>query len=133
VDYEYPLAAARLARERGAQQLLLVTAIGANPGSSIFYYRVKGELERAVAALGFTTLHILRPSLLLGDRAEPRPTERLAQVLGRKLSAAMAGPLRKYRPIEAQRVAQFMVQAAESDHVGSHIWESEQMAGYSGV
>jgi len=68
VDYEYPLAIAKLAISRGASHFLLVSATGANPRSAFFYNRIKGELEDAVRALGYRSLTIARPSLLLGKR-----------------------------------------------------------------
>ena len=72
VDYEYPLIAARSAAQSGARQFLIVTALGADPGSRIFYNRVKGEVERAICELPLATVHVLRPSMLLGERSEVR-------------------------------------------------------------
>src|SRR5260221_4584547 len=79
VDYEYPLAIAKAARARGASHFLLVSALGANARSSVFYNRVKGELEDAVRALGYPSVTIARPSMLVGDRQEPRFGEELAK------------------------------------------------------
>jgi uncharacterized protein YbjT (DUF2867 family) len=68
VDYEYPLIIAKAALERGASHLLLVSALGANAHSAIFYFRIKGELEEAVRALGYRSVTITRPSILIGHR-----------------------------------------------------------------
>jgi uncharacterized protein YbjT (DUF2867 family) len=68
VDYEYPLIIAKAALERGASHLLLVSALGANAHSAIFYFRIKGELEEAVRALGYRSVTIARPSILIGHR-----------------------------------------------------------------
>jgi uncharacterized protein YbjT (DUF2867 family) len=71
----------------------------------MFYTRVKGEVERDLAALGLQRLVVMRPSLLLGDRTESRPGERLAILLSRPLGALMIGPLSKYRAIDSRDVA----------------------------
>ncbi|TBR22757.1 hypothetical protein EPO15_07290 [bacterium] len=127
VDYDLPLALARKASSEGARRLFLVTANGANARSSVFYNRVKGELEEAVSALGFATVHILRPSLLLGARNESRPAEAVAQRLAPFLSPLMVGPLRRYRPIEAAAVARAMVALAAGSETGVRVHENERL------
>jgi uncharacterized protein YbjT (DUF2867 family) len=127
VDYGYPLRAARLAHEMGARQYLLVSALGANPRSSIFYNRVKGELEREISALGLQTVHIFRPSLLLGQRTEHRAAEAFFQKSASILRIIMRGPLAKYLPITAETVAQAMVHMASRNETGIHIHESNEM------
>ena len=112
VDYDYPLAFGRAACAAGVRKFLVVTAIGADPKSSIFYNRVKGEVERALADLGLPELHVFRPSLLLGERNERRPAERLAMALAKPAGALLLGRLAKYRPIDATRVARAMVNVA---------------------
>jgi len=72
VDHEYPVLAARIAKERGAKSVFLVTAVGANPNSKVFYVRTKGETERDVIALNFEHTHIFRPSVIMGKRKENR-------------------------------------------------------------
>lgn len=118
VDYAYPLALGRLAKASGAAQLLIVTAMGADPRSRIFYSRVKGDAEQALCGLGLPRLHIFRPSLLLGERQEVRAGERLAAALAPLWSAALRGPLRKYKPIAGRAVAMAMVHAAVSEEAG---------------
>ncbi len=68
VDFEYPVELARLLKVNGANQFLMVTALGADKHSKIFYNRVKGEVEDAISETGFTAIHIFRPSLLVGPR-----------------------------------------------------------------
>ncbi|CAN5496835.1 oxidoreductase [soil metagenome] len=128
VDFEYPLQSARIAARQEMERFLIVTAIGADPGSRIFYNRVKGEVEEAVRALPFESLVILRPSLLLGEREEMRPGERLAEPAMRALSPLMLGPARKYRPIEARKVAAAMVRLAKEGRQGVRIVESDEIA-----
>ncbi|WP_372987129.1 oxidoreductase [Marinobacter sp.] len=109
VDFSYALAAAKLAREQGATSLILMSAIGASSSSTIFYNRVKGELEDAVRDLDFPYLSIYHPSLLLGDRQEHRGGEELGQMAMPLVNRVLIGPLDKYRAIKAETVAEAMV------------------------
>ena len=118
VDHDYIVSFARIAKAAGAKRFMLVSAIGADAASSIFYSRVKGETERDVAALGFETLHIFRPSLLLGDRAERRPLEALGMGLAPFLNPLMLGPLRAYRSISGETLAHAMRGAATTSRTG---------------
>lgn len=128
VDRDYPLAAARLARAAGAA-FLVVTALGADPRSIFFYNRVKGELERQLIALDLPSLHIFRPSLLLGERRETRPGEELAARLSTVLSPFFRGPFAKYRPVDARAVARAMYAAAVRPSAGPvRIHESAEIA-----
>jgi uncharacterized protein YbjT (DUF2867 family) len=115
VDFEYTLAIARQAVETGATRCFLVSALGADARSSVFYNRVKGEIENALSKLPFKALHIFRPSLLLGNRQDNRPIEAIATKLSGILSGLMMGPLRPYRPIQASHVALAMQRAAGTD------------------
>jgi uncharacterized protein YbjT (DUF2867 family) len=112
VDHDYPLALGRAALKGGARKVLVVTAMGANASSRIFYNRVKGELEQDLRTLGLPELHLLRPSLLLGERTERRSGERVAMILAAPMKALLLGPLRKYRPIAASDVAEAMLNIA---------------------
>lgn len=106
VDFDANRAVARAARAAGATRAGLVSAMGADPRSRVFYSRVKGELEDAVAALGFEGLVIARPSLLLGDRSRLgqaiRPLESMGMAAGRLVGGVLP---RHYRPIAAEAVA----------------------------
>jgi len=122
VDHDYPVALAQAAAKGGARRLLVVSALGANPASRVFYNRVKGEMEADVAAAGVPRTIFFRPSLLIGPRDEVRLGERIGQIAGRVL-----GPLLgKYRPIEAELVAAAMVNAALK-RLRSGVIESEQI------
>lgn len=127
VDQAYPLELARQALAKGTGRFLIVTAMGADPKSSIFYNRVKGELEASLASLGFGSLEIFRPSLLLGDRQETRPGERIGAAIAPLLRPFLMGPLRKYRPIRAGVVAQAMFNAAQSQAQGVRIHASDRI------
>ncbi|KOQ56022.1 NAD-dependent dehydratase [Stenotrophomonas maltophilia] len=126
IDHDYPLAFARLAQAQGAQTYVLNSAAGADPRSSIFYSRVKGELERDLRALGFTSLTLVRPGLIGGERNEVRRGERLAlKVLG------VLGPVlpRAWRINPASEIAKALVEAALAPQPGEHVVASSALAG----
>ena len=124
VDHDYPLEAARLALAGGATHYLVVSAMGANAASRIFYNRVKGEVERDLRALPFRSLTIAQPSLLLGARAEFRLGEEVAKRLGWMIPG-------RYRPIEARDVAAALVRAAREDRPGVQVLESPELRAFA--
>jgi uncharacterized protein YbjT (DUF2867 family) len=128
VDFDYVVAFGRAARKAGARTFLVVSALGANQNSSIFYNRVKGEVEAVLSELGFPTLHILRPSLLLGERNEQRLGEQVASVIGRPLGHLLFGPLKKYAPIQGADVARALIQLALDPREGRFVHESHDLA-----
>ena len=115
VDHDYPLALATLGKAAGASQFLMVSALGADARSSVFYSRVKGETERDIAGIGLPKVVFMRPSILLGDRQEHRAGEKAGLLVGRLIAPLLVGPLRKYRPIAADDVAAAMLYAANYD------------------
>lgn len=127
VDYDYPLALARFAKAVGAGKFLMVSALGADPKSAVFYNRVKGEVEQEIAAVGLPAAYFFRPSLLLGPRAESRPGEKIGIAAGKLLAPLLIGGLRKYRPIHADAVAAAMVHVANHD-VHARVIESDAIA-----
>lgn len=128
VDHDAVVAFARWARRGGCATFVLCSSVGADPRSRNFYLRVKGEAEEGVAALGFERFVALRPSLILGARAERRPAEAVAQRLAPVISAALLGPLRRYRSIAADSVAAAMVAAARTREPGRFAWEHDEIA-----
>ncbi len=127
VDYEYPLTAAKSALASGARQFLLVTSLGSDLNSSMFYPRVKGEVERDICALPLPTVHVLQPSMLLGDRSEHRLGEAIGKVAMRIFQPLMLGAARKYRAIEAATVARAMITLAKQDRAGKHTHKSDEL------
>lgn len=109
IDYHYQFLVARLAAENGVPDCVLVSSPGAHPGSKVFYTRMKGELDRDVAKLGFDRLVLIKPSILQGDRTEPRLGESFGIHLMRLLSWIPG--IRRYRPIAGAVVAQAMIYA----------------------
>jgi uncharacterized protein YbjT (DUF2867 family) len=127
VDFQYPVDLARITKEHGAQQFLLVTALGANAHSSIFYNRVKGEVQEAIARIGFRACHIFQPSMLVGPRAEERAGEKIAQSV-----MQYAGFLipKKYKAIESVKVARAMIAMAGQGRTGTFTYESAELQSF---
>ncbi|KAB2927206.1 MAG: NAD(P)H-binding protein [Candidatus Contendobacter sp.] len=121
VDHIYVAELARLAAVRGVPRFVLVSAVGADPGSPVFYNRIKGRAEAAVSELPFKAVHVLRPSLLLGERPEPRPAEDWSKPFAPLWSLFLWGPFSRYRPVAAETVAARMVELAKSDREGMHV------------
>tara|TARA_R110002153_G_scaffold124543_13_gene271071 strand:- start:19228 stop:19851 length:624 start_codon:yes stop_codon:yes gene_type:complete len=110
VDFEYVHIAAQLAKAQRAISFVWISAVGANAKSSNFYLRVKGELENTIINMaGLDNAAAVRPSLLLGEREEMRPAEKLAGMLSPFLSPLLRGGLRKYKPVQAADVAAQMI------------------------
>ena len=125
VDYSYVVELARVAVRHRASQYLVVTALGADPHSRVFYNRVKGEVEEALRRFSFDGIHIFRPSLLVGRRTESRLAERMAAMFSPLVAWAFVGPLARYRPIKAHVVARAMVRTAREATRGVRVYESE--------
>jgi uncharacterized protein YbjT (DUF2867 family) len=125
VDHDYVVNSARLARQHGVRSFAVVTAVGANPRSSFFYPRVKGEVERALESLGFPSLTIVRPSFIGGERQERRPTERaFLAVLGAVNPILPAG----WRLSPAPNIARALIEAAVAATPGRHVVPSSALA-----
>jgi uncharacterized protein YbjT (DUF2867 family) len=124
VDHDYPLAVARLARRHGTPCHVLNSALGADADARFFYNRVKGELERDLAALGFASLTHVRPGLIGGQRQERRLGERVSGVV-----LALLGPVlpRRWRINPAPRIAHALIEAALQARPGVHIVSSDQL------
>ena len=125
VDHDYPLQVARIVRGRGARACALNSAMGADARSPIFYNRVKGELEDALAALGFPSLVLVRPGLIDGDRAVPRAGEARALAVSRMLRPLLP---RKWRPSRADRIADALVAAALDPPPGRSVVGAEHLS-----
>ena len=120
VDLDMVVAFSKRAREMGARHLLVVSAIGADAKSSIFYNRVKGEMEEALKAQDWPQLTIARPSLLLGERSEPRLAEKVAGGFSRLIPG-------KYHAIEACQLARALWRLALEEQDGIRVVESDEL------
>ena len=102
VDVDYVYAAAKWGKAAGVRRFVLVSSGGANEGSPSFYLRAKGQIERRVSELGFDSLQIVRPPLILGERSDTRPLERIAEAVFKLLPACVLG---KFRPLSGASIA----------------------------
>ncbi len=127
IDHDYPVRAAAVAQARGATGVFLVSAVGANADSSVFYLRTKGETEHDIIALGISRTHIFRPSQLLGQRVESRPLERFIIAVWPAIDWLLVGGVRKYRGIAGADVAHAMVSAARDGATGTSVHEWAEM------
>lgn len=125
VDHDAVLSFAQAALAAGARSFLVVSALGADSSSRVFYNRVKGEAEADLRQLGFRSLAIAQPSLLLGDRAESRPAERAAIAASRVL-APLLKPFAS-RPIEAEVVARALIAIASAPKPGTTVYPSGEL------
>jgi uncharacterized protein YbjT (DUF2867 family) len=108
IDYGMTLAGAQVAKNKGVAEVHLISAIGADVNSRIFYSRLKGEIERDLIDMNFERTLIYQPSLLIGPRSEKRIGEKIAQVLSPILDLFLVGTLQKYHSISAQELAHAM-------------------------
>ncbi|HMQ01185.1 MAG TPA: NAD-dependent epimerase/dehydratase family protein [Cyclobacteriaceae bacterium] len=127
VDFTYPYELAKICKQNGAHQYLLVSAMGADKRSMVYYNRVKGEVEEAIRDVQFEGLHIFRPSLLLGPRIEKRAGEDAAKIFYKYLGWLIP---RKYKGIEAEKVARAMLYFALQDQKGVFVHESAKLQQY---
>jgi len=123
VDVDYVYAAAKWGKAADARRFVLVSSPGANEGSPIFYLRAKGRIERCASELDFENLQIAHLPIILGERSDARPLERLAVAVFKLLPACVFG---KFRPLSGASIARAMINAARSDACGVQIYEPRE-------
>ncbi len=128
IDHDYPVLAAKMAKENGAKSVFLVTAIGANPNSSIFYTKTKGETERDIIALDFEHTHIFEPSMILGSRKEHRPMEKIFINIFSIVNPILIGNLSKYRGMDGKDIAKAINNASNNQVEKVKIYHWSEMA-----
>lgn len=109
IDYGIPVEAAKIAKQKLIDHFIVISALGANPDSKIFYNKVKGEMERDVLAQQIDETHLLRPSLIVGNRREKRLGEDIARVVMKLIGFLMPD---RYKMIHAKTIARAMLQLA---------------------
>lgn len=127
VDHDYVYELAKTCLAGGATQFIMVSALGANADSGIFYNRVKGEIERDVAALNYPAFIIVRPSLLLATRASIRTGEVIAKYLMSALAFLFIGPLKRYKAIPVETVAKAMRHYAGENLSGTRVFLNDAL------
>lgn len=116
IDHDYPVLAAELAKANGAKTVLLVSAVGANTRSNVFYTATKGKTEQDIIDWDFDHTYIFRPSMILGDRNEKRSLEKALQAIWKVINPLFIGAFKRYRGCEAENIARAMVNAANRLH-----------------
>jgi len=125
IDYGIPVNAATLSKQNGINTFVVISSLGANPKSNIFYNRTKGEMEEAVLNIGIPKTHILQPSLIGGERNERRWGEWIFKKIMILINFILIGPLKKYRSIQPIIIAECMLWLANNEHEQTRIESDE--------
>ncbi|TRZ46409.1 nucleoside-diphosphate sugar epimerase [Robertkochia solimangrovi] len=126
IDLGIPFAAARLSKSNEIPVFSVISAIGANTESRIFYNRIKGEMEKKVISMQIPHTFILRPSLITGNRKEVRTAEWISKLAMSLLNPLMAGPLKKYRSVSPEAIARTMI-SLSNDPIDKQIIENDEI------
>ena len=127
IDLGYTMEAAKIAKTKGVKQIHLISSMGANPKSKVFYSALKGEIENLIIGLKFDKTILYRPSILIGERSESRPMEKLSQQLNWLYDPLLFGRLKKYRSIKADMVATKIISEIKKNNTGVHVLDSEEI------
>jgi uncharacterized protein YbjT (DUF2867 family) len=127
IDRDLPVSLAAIAVSNGVKRIAVVSSIGAGSGSSNYYLRIKGEMEESILRLGFETISIVRPSMLLGERKERRAGEMVGKIAMKVFQPVMAGKFRKYRAIHGRDVAKAMIALLSLEGSMKRIYESDEL------
>ena len=125
IDFGIPVSAAKLCKEKRISILLIISSIGANAKSSVFYSKTKGEMEQAVLAFQVPYTYILQPSFIIGDRKEKRAGEKFGIALSKIVQPLLIGPITKYRAINADIIATAMIYLANNGFDGQFVSSEE--------
>jgi uncharacterized protein YbjT (DUF2867 family) len=109
IDYGIPVTAAKLCQKNGIPTICIISALGADEKSTVFYNRVKGEMEEAVLSMKIPNTYLLQPSLIGGKRDENRLGERAAKLIFKVLEPFFIGGLKKYKTISPDIIARCMI------------------------
>ncbi len=126
IDYGIPLAAAKLAKTNGIPKFIVISALGADAESSVFYNKVKGEMERDILALNLPEAYFLEPALLDADREEKRTFEKIAIAAFKVFNLFLVGPLKKFQSIKPEQLVIAMKKLAVSRYPDARI-ESDKI------
>lgn len=127
IDHDIPVSAAQAGIANGFKKLFLVSSVGADPSSNNFYLKLKGRTEKDIKQFPFESIHIFRPSMLLGNRKEKRTAEKAGQLLMQALSFLFIGGILKYHPVKARDVAGAMLAQSKKEQTGIHILEYREI------
>jgi hypothetical protein len=127
VDHDYPVLAAKIAKERGARSVFLVSAVAANANSNFFYIKTKGKTEEDIIDLDFSHTHIFRPSMIMGDRKENRSLEKILIKTWSIINPFLVGRTNKYRGMSGPDIAKAMINSAKKQSVKIKIYQWKEM------
>lgn len=128
VDYDYPLKIAQLLKSKNPlAQFHIISALGADSNSRVFYNRIKGEIEDSLIDINFEKLVIYRPSLILGNRDDKRPLEQIGQLIAKFLDPFITAVVPGYAGIEASKIAEIMILKSKKDFKGNVFVESDEI------
>jgi len=128
VDFDMVVDFARAARAGGTRHMIVISAVGADAGSRIFYLRTKGEMERALESLDFDRLDVVRPGLLRGARGgDRRAGERLGILVSPLLNLLLRGRLDRYAAIDAEVVAAAIAALAGRNEPGTFVHHNREL------
>ncbi|PIB39280.1 NAD(P)H-binding protein [Maribacter sp. 4G9] len=125
IDFGIPVEAARMCKANGIDTFIVISAMGADPNSTFFYNKIKGEMEEAVLDIDVPKTHILQPSLISGQRKEKRVGEWLAKKLFKVFEVLFIGALRKYRSVHPSEIAKCMLLLANREQESGRITSDE--------
>ncbi|WP_142527605.1 NAD(P)H-binding protein [Pedobacter westerhofensis] len=127
IDYQYPLDIARITSRNGSKGFHLISSIGADKNSKMFYTRTKGEVENDLQQVPFDDIHIYRPSLLDAPRKDKRFMESSMNIIMNVINPVLIGGLKKYRSIRVEDIAKTMIRLSLEDKKGIFVHESDEI------
>tara|TARA_R110002111_G_scaffold57363_10_gene97228 strand:- start:6942 stop:7607 length:666 start_codon:yes stop_codon:yes gene_type:complete len=127
IDFGIPVAAAKLSKENNIPTFLVVSAMGANNNSTVFYNKTKGEMEHNILMQQIKNTFVLRPSLIGGDRQESRRLEKIGLVIFKVIQPLFIGKLKKYKIVKAETIAEAMIYLANTNHYADVIITSDDI------
>ncbi|RED45199.1 uncharacterized protein YbjT (DUF2867 family) [Winogradskyella eximia] len=127
IDFGIPVAAAKLSKENNIPTFLVVSAMGANNNSTVFYNKTKGEMEHNILMQQIKNTFVLRPSLIGGDRQESRRLEKIGLVIFKVIQPLFIGKLKKYKIVNAETIAEAMIYLANTNHYADVIITSDDI------
>jgi len=131
VEYDYCINIAKIAHHNKVKQFLVISAKGANANSNIFYNKVKGEIEEALINIGFESLQIFKPALLLGKREEYRFLESMAQSFFKVINFMLIGFMKSIKAMPAKKLAEVMLNVSIENPKGVNIYSNRQIHDYN--
>lgn len=128
IDHDYPVMLGEIAKKNNIPQFHLISAIGANPKSAVFYTRMKGEIEEDLKELHLPALFLYQPSMIAGNRQEHRSMEKTLITVWKFINPLLIGGLKKYRSIEGETIARALYKNSLKENSGLFIYPTDKIA-----